>query len=111
MIDRLKILVTGANGQLGMELRDLAASYPQYEFIFTTREDMPLDNFTAMAEFFHTYRPKYCINCAAYTKVDSAESETDDAFLINSEAVFVLADLCQEYETLLVHISTDYVFD
>ena len=72
---------------------------------------MPIDNFSAVKDFFEKLQPGYCINCAAYTKVDAAESHKDEAFLINAEAVSVIADLCRQYETKLVHISTDYVFN
>jgi len=111
MADPQKILVTGANGQLGMELRDLSPRFSQFEFVFVSRDELPIDNFSAVKDFFEKLRPRYCINCAAYTKVDAAESHKDEAFLINAEAVSVIADLCRQYETKLVHISTDYVFN
>lgn len=105
------ILVTGANGQLGMELRVLAAGYPQYEFVFASRDDLPIHNFELARNFFTTYQPQYCINCAAYTAVDKAESEKDLAYLINGEAVGVLAAITKEHDCRFIHISTDYVFD
>jgi dTDP-4-dehydrorhamnose reductase len=106
-----KILVTGANGQLGMELRDLSSSFSQFEFVFASRQDLPIDDFTALQAFFDELKPQVCINCAAYTQVDAAETHKEEAFLINAEAVSVIADLCRGFETRLIHISTDYVFD
>jgi len=116
MADRQKILVTGANGQLGMELRDLSPRFSHpidiwFEFVFVSREELPVDNFSAVKDFFEKHRPQFFVNCAAYTKVDAAESHKEEAFLINAEAVSVIADLCRQNETKLIHISTDYVFD
>lgn len=106
-----KILVTGANGQLGKELKQLESQYPQFEFIFLSREDLPIHHFELVRNFFKGYHPQYLINCAAYTAVDRAESEKDLAFQVNGEAVGVLAAVCKEYGTRFLHISTDYVFD
>ena len=106
-----KILVTGANGQLGKELRDLAPLYPQFEFIFLSREDLPIHHFELVRNFFETLKPDYCINAAAYTAVDKAESEKELAFQVNGEAVGVLAAVCKEHHTKFIHISTDYVFE
>jgi dTDP-4-dehydrorhamnose reductase len=106
-----KILVTGANGQLGKELKKIASSYPQFEFIFLSREDLPIHHFELLRNTFKGYRPAYLINCAAYTAVDKAESEKELAFQVNGEAVGVLAAVCKEYHTKFIHISTDYVFD
>src|SRR5215831_11279248 len=106
-----KILVTGANGQLGKELKELCPSNPQFEFIFLSREDLPIQHFELIRNSFEAYRPQYCINCAAYTNVDKAESEKEFAFLVNGEAVGALATVCKDYNTRFIHISTDYVFD
>lgn len=106
-----KILVTGANGQLGKELRDIAGSYPEFEFVFLSREDMPIHHFELVRNFFNTVNPDYCINCAAYTAVDRAESEKDMAFQVNGEAVGILAAVCKKHRTKFIHISTDYVFN
>lgn len=111
MANRAKILVTGANGQLGKELKELYAGYPQFEFIFLSRADLPINNFELLRNTFKIHHPKFCINCAAYTAVDKAETEKDLAFIVNAEAVGVLAAVCKEYNTRLIHISTDYVFD
>ena len=106
-----KILVTGGNGQLGKELQELTSSYAGFEFHFLTREDMPIDQFELVRNFFNTLKPVYCINCAAYTAVDKAESEKELAFQINGEAVGVLAAVCRQHNTKFIHISTDYVFN
>lgn len=106
-----KILVTGANGQLGKELKQLESKYPQFEFIFLSREDLTIHHFELVRNFFKGYHPQYLINCAAYTAVDRAETEKDLAFQVNGEAVGVLAAVCKEYGTKFLHVSTDYVFD
>jgi dTDP-4-dehydrorhamnose reductase len=106
-----KILVTGSNGQLGKELRDLASAFPRFEFVFLSKEDMPIHNFELVRVFFNSVRPAYCINCAAYTAVDKAESEKELAFQINGEAVGVLAAVCKEHDARFIHVSTDYVFN
>jgi len=111
MNDKPKILVTGANGQLGKDIRDLSSLYPEFEFLFLSREDMPIHHFELVRNFFNTVKPAYCINCAAYTAVDRAESEKELAYQINGEAVGVLAAVCKEHNTKFVHISTDYVFN
>jgi dTDP-4-dehydrorhamnose reductase len=105
------ILVTGSNGQLGNELRDLASSFSAFDFIFTTRENLSIDHFHEVSEFFEKNNPQYCINCAAYTQVDAAETHHEEAFKINAAAVSILADVCEEYQTRFIHFSTDYVFD
>jgi len=105
------ILVTGANGQLGSELRALANSYPQIHFTFTTRKDLPIEKADALEKFFSRYKPEYLINAAAYTAVDQAESEKEKVYSINTEAVSIMAALCKKYHTQFIHISTDYVFD
>ena len=105
------VLVTGSNGQVGKELQQLVSHYPQFRFVFASREDLPLHHFGLAENFFIGIHPQYCINCAAYTAVDKAESEAELAELVNGEAVGHLATLCKKYNTKLIHISTDYVFD
>lgn len=108
---RPKILVTGAYGQLGNELRLLAHHHPGFQFLFTGSADLAIENKQVVEQFFERRRFHYCINCAAYTAVDKAESEKEKAFLINGVAVGHLADVCLKYQCRLIHISTDYVFD
>ncbi|MFZ9386907.1 MAG: dTDP-4-dehydrorhamnose reductase [Chitinophagaceae bacterium] len=106
-----RILVTGANGQLGRELQRLAIRYPHFEFYFLGREDLPIHHFEMVRHYFSVYKPAYVINTAAYTAVDRAEDERDRVFQINGEAPGVLAAICHQHQTKLIHISTDYVFD
>jgi|SRR5215203_2519904 len=111
MNTRSKILVTGGNGQLGKELREFSSLHTGLEFVFLSKEELPVHQFELVRNYFNTLKPAYCINCAAYTAVDKAESEKDLAFLINGEAVGVLAAVCKEHNTKFIHISTDYVFN
>jgi len=108
---REKILVTGANGQLGMEIQQLAPSFPAFDFIFATREEFPLDSLNEIDSFITTHKPQYFINCAAYTAVDKAESEKELAYKINAEAPGIIATACKKNNVQLIHISTDYVFN
>ena len=106
-----KILVTGANGQLGKELRALAASFPSYEFLFLSREDLPIHHYELVRNTFTAFQPDFCINCAAYTAVDKAESEKELAFIINAESVGILAAVSASMHCKFIHISTDYVYN
>lgn len=106
-----RILVTGANGQVGKELRKIAPLFPQVRFLFLSREDLAIHHFEAVRRFFDGFKPDVCINCAAYTAVDKAETESDLAFLVNAESVGVLAAVCKENGARFIHISTDYVFN
>ena len=103
-----KILVTGAGGQLGRELQVLANGRP--EFIFTDRATLPVDDPAKIAAAFATHKPGVCINCAAYTAVDKAESDKETAFRINGDGPGYLADACKNSGARLIHVSTDYVF-
>ncbi|HEX2848359.1 MAG TPA: dTDP-4-dehydrorhamnose reductase [Chitinophagaceae bacterium] len=111
MVVKQKILVTGANGQLGKELQELSSEFLVFDFIFLSREELPIHDAGSVKQAFEKYTPQYCINCAAYTAVDKAETDQENAFLINGEATGVLASVCKEYNTRFIHISTDYVFD
>ena len=108
---QLTILVTGSNGQLGSELQVIAPLYVGFKFLFVAREELPIDNEDAVKKYFATHAIDYCINCAAYTAVDKAESEEENTFSINATAVANLAKTCEENKTQLIHVSTDYVFD
>lgn len=105
------ILVTGSNGQLGSELKELASVYSQFQFVFLNREQLSIADQSSFENFLDQYNPSYLINCAAYTAVDKAESEKELANEINGTAVGILAAACKQYRTKLIHISTDYVFN
>ncbi len=105
------ILVTGANGQLGKEFRALAVNYPQYNFLFAGKEELQVNDSEAVKNYFTNHQINFCINCAAYTAVDKAETEKEKAFAINAGAVADLAFVCKTFNVQLIHISTDYVFD
>jgi dTDP-4-dehydrorhamnose reductase len=107
-----KILVTGSNGQLGKTLKDLYQDNNDYlEFSFLTKSELDISNKETLNDYFKNHSFEYCINCAAYTNVEQAEESIEDAFRINAEAVGYLAESCNESNTTLIHISTDYVFD
>jgi dTDP-4-dehydrorhamnose reductase len=105
------ILVTGSTGQLGSELKELAPAYPQYKFVFLSRTELSIDNAEEIEKAFAFIRPQYVINCAAYTAVDKAESEREQALAINAAAVGLLAKAARKVGAKLIHVSTDYVFD
>jgi dTDP-4-dehydrorhamnose reductase len=105
------ILVTGANGQLGMEFRDLEKNFPSFNFLFASKKDLAIEDLNSVKSFFADRPVHVCVNCAAYTAVDKAESEKDLALTINATAVGDLASVCKMYGTQLFHFSTDYVFN
>lgn len=106
-----RILVTGGKGQLALSIDKVSRLYSNLEFIFTDVENLDITNKKEINSFFKKYSIDYCINCAAYTAVDRAESEVALATRINVEGVRNLAESCKEYSVTLVHISTDFVFD
>ncbi len=106
-----KILVTGANGQLGSELRELSTHYSQFEWVFVDRATMDLSNLETIAAQLEAIQPHVVLHCAAYTAVDKAETEQELADVLNHQAVAVIAQWTQSNGSQLVHISTDYVFD
>mgnify|MGYP000388446760 CR=1 FL=1 len=105
------ILVTGSSGQLGQSLKMIAKDYSDYGFTFAQREQLDLSNGKSITAFFKQNKFDLIINCAAYTAVDKAESEPELADQINHLAVKQLAELAKQYNTKLIHISTDYVFN
>lgn len=106
----MKILVTGANGQVGSELQKLSKYFAEYEFIFTNRETLDITDYLALNDFFSKNSIDYCINCAAYTAVDKAEDEPYDASLANEMAVKDMALACDSTGARFIHLSTDYVY-
>ncbi len=105
------VLVTGANGQVGQELNVIHASYPDFDFLFTTRKELDIVNAESVNNFFSSHKIDIVINCAAYTAVDKAESDKENAQKVNAEAVKELVKACGKSSALLIHISTDFVFD
>jgi dTDP-4-dehydrorhamnose reductase len=107
----VKILITGSNGQLGNEIRVLAGDYPDFDFIYTDIDELDITNPLEVEIFFIKNQPQVVINCAAYTAVDKAETDESKALLINATAVANLAKSAAGVGALIIHISTDYVFD
>lgn len=107
----LTILVTGANGQLGSELKVIDSNFPYCQFLFVSKDELNIQDHTELTKYFAGHSIDFCVNCAAYTAVDKAETETEAAFLNNAQAVATLAKVCNKNKTQLIHISTDYVFD
>ena len=105
------VLVTGANGQLGQSIQFIAKQYPNIQFIYTDYQELDITNFESCHTVFAKYKPQFCINTAAYTAVDKAEIEAEKAHLINVIGPEILAKVCKEYDTILLHISTDFIFD
>ncbi|MGE0077950.1 MAG: dTDP-4-dehydrorhamnose reductase [Bacteroidales bacterium] len=105
------IIVTGANGQLGSEIKKEASNFPHFNFIFTDYQELDITNASNVDEFININKPIFLINCAAYTAVDKAEQEEAKANQLNAIAPKILAETCKKYGVKLIHISTDYVFD
>jgi dTDP-4-dehydrorhamnose reductase len=103
-----KILLTGANGQLGRCLQQLAPAFPDFTWISADRSQLDITNRSAVRTAVSDC--DICINCAAYTAVDKAESDPETARRINAEGPQWLAEACAERNVLLIHISTDYVY-
>ena len=107
----MKILVTGSKGQLGTELRLISLRLAEISFTFTDYEELDITNPEQVNTFISALKPDWIINCAAYTAVDKAEQEPEQAMLLNAEAVAHLAKAAQRDNCRIVQISTDYVFD
>ncbi len=105
------ILITGAKGQLGNELKVVSQKYYGYDFIFTDVDTLDITNPVKTAEYIKKTRPDWIINCAAYNQVDKAESDYQTALLINGIAVKNISDSIKDSTCRFIHISTDYVFD
>ncbi len=107
----MKILVTGSTGQLGQELRRLAMQYDDYQFVFTNTDKLDLRDMPHVSDFIRYEGFDWIINAAAYTAVDKAEEDRENAFLVNSRAVFNMVQAAEWIGAKFIHISTDYVFD
>ena len=106
----MKILVTGKNGQLGNELQALSQKY-DFDFTFIAKEDIDLADMPRINDFIRYNAFDWIINTAAYTAVDKAEYEKEQAFMINAKAVFNMVQAAEILGAKFIHISTDYVFD
>ena len=107
----MNILVTGSDGQLGMEMQKIASQFPQFRFIFTDVAQLDITDKTALERFITEHRPDVVMNFAAYTAVDKAETEQEIAVAVNAVAVEDLTELSNQHNFFLLHISTDYVLD
>jgi len=110
---KTEVLITGSNGQLGKTVFALhqGNNYKALNFTFTTKATLDISNQEQVDRYFKSNNFNYCINCAAYTAVDRAEEEKEEAFLINAIGARNLAEACKKYGVILIHISTDFVFD
>ena len=109
---RTEVLGTGANGQLAKTIADLVAdNIDAIDFTIVSKSELDITNKGDVQEFFRSHNYTYCINCAAYTNVEQAEQAPEIAFNVNAEGVKHIAEACKETNTILIHISTDYVFD
>ncbi|TGE25759.1 dTDP-4-dehydrorhamnose reductase [Hymenobacter aquaticus] len=104
------VLVFGASGQLGQCLAHVAGERKMDELVFLPEAEANILNPAGLRQLFARYQPTYAINCAAYTAVDKAEDEVDLARQVNRDGVANLSTLCAEYDTTLIHVSTDFVF-
>ncbi|MFM9825910.1 dTDP-4-dehydrorhamnose reductase [Flavobacterium sp.] len=105
------VLVTGAGGQLGQSIQFIAGNYSNIQFIFCSSSDLDITNKENCKQIFAQSKPHFCINAAAYTAVDKAESEPEKAYLINVIGAKNLSEVCLDFSTTLLHVSTDFVFD
>lgn len=106
----MKIVVTGANGQLGRSIRRLSVEHRELDFIFTDIDSLDIGNRDAVLAFAETHPVDFIVNCAAYTAVDKAEEEEEQCRRINTDAVAYLGEAAQHIGARILHVSTDYVF-
>ena len=107
----IKVLVTGGNGQLAQCLKDVVKHHDHLAVDFQDLPDLDITNQPQLESYFSKNEFDYCINCAAYTAVDLAEEQSSLAYAVNAEGPKNLAEVCQKFQTTLIHISTDFVFD
>lgn len=105
------VLVTGANGQLGQAIQSVVGDYPSIDFVFCSSSELNITDSSNCESVFEKYKPQFCINAAAYTAVDKAETESEKAYAINVTGAQNLAAVCKLNNTTLLHVSTDFVFD
>lgn len=105
------VLVTGSNGQLALCIKDRDKDVAGFNFIYVDYDELDITNERKVVAFFEKRKITYCINCAAYTEVDKAESEPEIAKSVNETGTRYLAKSCKEHNAVFIHISTDFVFD
>jgi dTDP-4-dehydrorhamnose reductase len=105
------VLVIGAQGQLGQSMQAVVAEFPDIEWVFADRGQLDLSDLSGIGRYISQLAPRVIVNCAAYTAVDKAESEQEQADLINHQAVEAMARAALALDACLIHVSTDYVFD
>lgn len=110
-VQRIKVLVTGSSGQLGLALQEEVKSRTDIDVFFTTKHDLDITSPASIITQLDKYKPDVIVNTAAYTAVDKAESNKEKAFLVNEKGVENIAKACKDRSIALIHISTDYVFD
>lgn len=106
-----KILITGANGQLGSEIRKSASLYPGFSYLFTDVNELDITDPLAVEKMLAKEKPQWLINCAAYTAVDKAETDEETAWIINAVAPAILSEKTKTVGCRFIQVSTDYVFD
>jgi dTDP-4-dehydrorhamnose reductase len=111
MLAMKKIIILGANGQLGNEFRQLEKDFPSFKFFFYDVAEMDIMQKDLVDRGISEVKPDFVVNCAAYTAVDKAETDKELAYAINSDAIKNIAAACVANSVKLIHISTDYVFD
>jgi dTDP-4-dehydrorhamnose reductase len=107
----MRVLITGSNGQLGSEIKELATNYKKLDFVFKDLPDLDICDFEVLQAFIIDRKINAVINCAAYTAVDKAEEDAEIAEQVNYEGVLNIVNALQTVNGKLIHISTDYVFD
>ena len=107
----IRILITGANGQLGLCLRKISCGYKDVQIFSTDLPELDITHQKKTAAFINKIQPAFIVNCAAYTAVDKAETEKEAAFQVNAEAVRILGEIIDKSGSKLIHVSSDYVFN
>ena len=111
MADKINILVTGSDGQLGNSIKRISNGFDIYNFHFTNKNELDITNNNLIQEYIEKNKINIIINCAAFTNVEEAEKKRELADLINHVSVDNLAKICSEQNIQLIHISTDFIFD
>ena len=107
----MRVLITGSNGQLGTEIRELQTNYKKLDLVFKDLPALDICNFNLLQSFIIDNNINAVINCAAYTAVDKAEQKAETAEDVNSKGVLNLVNALKGINVKLIHISTDYVFN